>query len=377
MTTLNLDSIIDVTVSVSPTAAARGTFNEFLIVGTTGLTISNTIGTDERLREYESLSAMLDDGFVTTDDEYEAAALYFAQSPAPTKVWIGVRDNVASPEETILEAIQACRSAKDDWYIVYSIEATSVDLEDIALSVESMTPSTILAYNSSAVDILDADSLTDIATKLKDESYSRTFGIYSTESNAVAGVMGVACGLNTGLANSAFTLKGKTVVGISTEDLTASQRGIIEAKNCNLYLSYANYYSILEQGAMANGYFFDQVMNRDMLVNDIQLSCMDLIYQNKKIPQTEAGMTLIYNAIMAACESAVRRGHLAAGTYTGATFKNLTQNDFMPNGYIIQSDSLADQSAADRALRKAPSFYVTIKEAGAVHSMTIEVIVNV
>jgi len=43
MTTLNLDSIIDVTVSVSPTAAARGTFNEFLIVGTTGLTISNTI----------------------------------------------------------------------------------------------------------------------------------------------------------------------------------------------------------------------------------------------------------------------------------------------------------------------------------------------
>lgn len=226
MTTLNLDSIIDVTVSVSPTAAARGTFNEFLIVGTTGLTISNPISADERLREYESLAAMLDDGFVTTDDEYEAAALYFAQSPAPTKVWIGVRDNVASPEETVLEAIQACRSAKDDWYIVYSIEATAVDLEDIALSVESMTPSTILAYNSSAVDILDSDSLTDIATKLKDESYSRTFGLYSTESHAVAGVMGVACGLNTSLANSAFTLKGKNVVGIGTEDLTASQRGI-------------------------------------------------------------------------------------------------------------------------------------------------------
>jgi hypothetical protein len=127
---------------------------------------------------------------------------------------------------------------------------------------------------------------------------------------------------------------------------------------------------------MANGYFFDQIMNRDMLVNDIQLSCMDLIYQNRKIPQTEAGMTMIYNALVKSCELAVARGHLGPGTYTGINFKNLNTGDAMPNGYVIQQDSLADQSSADRALRKAPAFYVTIKEAGAIHSVTIAILVN-
>jgi hypothetical protein len=49
----------------------------------------------------------------------------------------------------------------------------------------------------------------------------------------------------------------------------------------------------------------------------------------------------------------------------------------MPNGYVIQQDSLAAQSSADRALRKAPAFYVTIKEAGAVHSLTVQVLVDI
>jgi hypothetical protein len=49
----------------------------------------------------------------------------------------------------------------------------------------------------------------------------------------------------------------------------------------------------------------------------------------------------------------------------------------LPNGYIIQSTSLASQSAADRALRKAVPFYITIKEAGAVHSITVECLVSI
>jgi hypothetical protein len=102
-----------------------------------------------------------------------------------------------------------------------------------------------------------------------------------------------------------------------------------------------------------------------------------LLYQNRKIPQTEAGMGMIYNALVTACELAVTRGHLAPGTYTGVPFLNLNTGDALPNGYIIQTTPLADQSPVDRALRKAVPFYVTIKEAGAVHSITIEVIVNI
>jgi hypothetical protein len=252
------------------------------------------------------------------------------------------------------------------------------DIEEIALAVESMTPSTVFVFDSQDSDILEADpDPEDIATKLKNESYKRTMPIYTTSAYLGAGIIGVACGLNNGNANSAFTLFGKTIVGSSTENLTSAQREIVEGKNCNMYLYYANYYKIFQPGVMSNGYFFDQVLNRDMLVNDVQLACMDLLYGNRKIPQTEAGMTMIENAIQKCCESAVTRGHLGAGTYTGASFLNLETGDALPNGYIIQREALADQSEADRALRKSVSFYVTIKEAGAVHSVTIEIVVNI
>jgi len=378
MTTLNLKQIVDVSVEVSPTAAPRAAFNQLLIIGVKGLTIGKPIQKSERLRKYSSVSDMLMDGFVVDDPEYIAAAKYMAQSPVPESFWIGVRDNTSSPEETVLEALTDCRIKQADWYIVYSTDVTKEEIPEIALYVESAVPSTIFAYNTLEMGVLiENPTPADVCTELKDLSYSRSIGMYTTSAHAICGIMGYACGANSGLANSAFTLFGKMIVGATTENLTYNQKSIVEAKNCNLYLNYANYYNVFEPGVMANGFFFDQIINRDMLVNDIQLSCMDLLYQNRKIPQTEAGMGMIYNALVTACELAVTRGHLAPGTYTGVPFLNLNTGDALPNGYIIQTTPLADQSPADRALRKAVPFYVTIKEAGAVHSITIEVIVNI
>lgn len=378
MTTLNLNQIVDVSVEVSPTAAPRAEFNQLLIIGTTGLVISNPITTTERLREYTSLADMLTDGFVTTDAEYLAAALYMGQTPAPDTFWIGVRDNTISPEETVLEALTACRAKEADWYIAYSTDVDSDELSAIALYVQSVVPATLFAYNTTDADVLVSGPVPDdICTTLKDLNYSRIIGMYSTTPHAICGIMGYACGANSGLANSAYTLFAKTITGATVESLTSGQKSIVEAKNCNLYLNYANYYNVFEQGVMANGYFFDQMINRDMLVSDIQLACMDLLYQNRKIPQTENGMGMIYNALVSACELSVTRGYIAEGTYTGVKFLNLETGDVIPRGYVIQTTPLSEQSAADRALRKAVPFYITIKEAGAVHSMTIEVIVNV
>ena len=235
----------------------------------------------------------------------------------------------------------------------------------------------ILIYNTSDAGVISSSSSTDIAYLLKAKLYSRTIGQYSTTLHAICGAIGYANGQNTGLANSAFTLFGKSEVGVYTENLTYSVKQIVEGKNCNCYLSYGNYYSIFEPGVMASGIFYDQILNRDRLVNDIQLSCMDLLFQNPKIPLTETGMTMIHNALNQACQLALSRGYLGAGTYTGIPFLNLNTGDPMNNGFVIQSLPLSQQSSADRAARKATPFYITIKEAGAVHSMTIEVIVNI
>jgi len=378
MTTLNLDSIVDVVVLVSPASAPRATFNQLLILGIKGISISNPITSSERVRQYVQVSDMLLDGFATTDEEYKAASLYFAQTPAPSIVWIGVQDTTMSPPEDVLTALMECRAINADWYQCYSTVVTTSEIPAIALWTETTLPSTVFLYNSSDSDILVAGVIPDdVATILKNFSYKKTMGQYSVTPHIIAGAIGVANGLTTGLANSAYTMFGKKIVGVSTENLSYNAKQIVESKNCNLYLSYANYYTIFEPGIMANGYFYDQILNRDILVNDIQLSCMDLLFQNPKIPQTESGMTMIYNALSQACQLAVIRGHLGPGTYTGIPFLNLNTGDAMPQGYVIQSLPLSQQSNLDRALRKATPFYVTIKEAGAVHSMTIEVIVNV
>ena len=202
-------------------------------------------------------------------------------------VMIGRRD--VGTGETFVEALQACREANSEWYIAVCLNAAYADHIACAAYIESVTPSSVYAYTT-----WDAECLTgtasppDIFTYLKSLDYARTIGQYATTQTAVypnniyaiVAIMGYACGQNSGLANSAFTLKFKQETGIAVEPLTSSQITIIEGNNGNVYLNYANYYTIFEQGKMADGTFFDERINLDMFVNNLQLTIMDLLYQN-------------------------------------------------------------------------------------------------
>lgn len=378
--TFNLDSIVDITVSVSPLAAPRTTFNIALILGTTAI-----IPAAERVRLYEDPDDMLSDGFTTTDPEYVAALIYFSQSPAPRKLYVGRQDLTASPAESCLDALIECRNANFDWYIAICLAAVKADHEEIALWAESAVPSTLYAFTTSDADVLATTaSPPGIFEYLKELGYSRTIGQYATIQSGsypnniygIVAVIGYACGQNSGLANSAFTLKFKEETGIATEPLTATERGYIENQNGNIYLSYGNYYNWFEQGKMADGTFFDEKINLDMLVNDIQLNIADLLNSTPKVPQTEAGVTQLVHVINQACELAVNRGFLAPGEWTGVNFLNLSNGDMLPKGYLVQTEAINDQSDADRQARKSPNIYVAIKEAGAMHSVIIGVYVN-
>ena len=453
--THNLDSIVDIVVNISPLAAPRATFDQLLIQGTTILP-SAPITESERIRVYESAADMLTDGFKITDPEYMAALLYFGQSPAPNRVWIGMRnasttgidafhfhdggagyhigdiltviyagasggtirvtsigaagivtgielvtrgtlyavadsnttsvvptggtgctiDITALAVEDVVEALAESRAANYDWYVAMDCDAVAADHEACALWAESATPSSIYVFTTRDSDV-PTSATTDVFTILKGQLYSRTMGQYSSKSlYAIAAIMGYAMGANSKLANSAYTLKFKNEVGMTVESLTSTQINNIEGKNGNVYINYGNYYDIFEQGVMSNGSFFDEKINLDMLVNNIQLSVMDLLYQSPKVPQTEPGVAQIIHAINMACEQAVTIGFLAPGKWTGRTILNLSEGDVMPNGYLVQAAKIADQSQADREARKSPSIYVAIKEAGAIHSVLIGVYVN-
>ncbi len=81
--TLPVNRIVDVTIQMSPLAAATRNFGAMLIVGA-----SDVIDTQERVRAYSSVTDIAND-FGTSAPEYQAAVAFFAQSPQPTTVQVG------------------------------------------------------------------------------------------------------------------------------------------------------------------------------------------------------------------------------------------------------------------------------------------------
>lgn len=83
MTGLPVSNLVQVNVSLSPTAAAARSFGILLVMGD-----SNVINGLDRVRTYTSITQVAND-FGTSAPEYLAAALYFSQISQPQTVMIG------------------------------------------------------------------------------------------------------------------------------------------------------------------------------------------------------------------------------------------------------------------------------------------------
>ncbi len=437
--TLSLNPVVDIKVYISPTAAPRRSFNEGLIVGTSQVIstyerMRQYTAVDDMLTDgfpndsLEVLAAQLyfsaspaptflwvgrrnttasftatcataeDSAVITPADRLGIGigqTVTGAGIPAATKVLsidtvagtvtldkqatatgAAVELTFAEAVETCLQAVQACRAKGSDWYASTVLGAAKDDHLAIAAYVESATPTTVYMGTTQDADV-PSGTAGNVLLTLQALEYSRTFVQYSsTCAYAAASAMGDAMGLNTGLANSAYTLKFKQEVGVTAESLDATQVKAIKDANGNVYVNRGTYYNMLEEGVMVNGQFFDEIINLDMLTNDIQLNVMDLLYGTPKIPQTDPSVTQIIHAVNEACDDSVTIGFLAPGTWTGQKVLNLNPGDTLNKGYLVQAPPVSSQSRADREARKSPPIYCAVKEAGAIHSVLIGVYVN-
>ena len=363
---LPLQPIVNVVVRTGPLAASASDLNMGLILG-----ISSVIPLSERVRKYSSVSAMTTDGFAIDSPEVRGAMLYFGQTPRPYALIVGV----CGEEETMLEGLMACRIANGEWYAVSVLDATSTEIEEISGYIETSGVEMPMVHMYTTDDpevLVDGGML----AKLKQQNYRRTFGVYSTTPYAACSAMGYAMGSNTGAANSASTLNLKPTPGVIPEVLTESQYDRIRLNNGNVTVNRGGKFNILQEGTMASGVFFDEVLGIDLTAIQIQMAVMNLLTTSAKVPQTEEGVSRLISVIVPPCEAARLRGLIAPGIWTGDPILALQPGDALPSGYNIQSERVADQSQADREARRAPNIYVALKLAGAVHSATIMVDVN-
>lgn len=373
---LPVSNVVNVDVIMSPVAATGRNFGALLILGT-----STVIPVTERIRQYSAIEDIGDD-FGVDSPEYEAATIFFSQSPKPTLVYIGrwaktLAEGEAGAVETLLQAVNACLQYTN-WYglaIADSADLVEADVISVAAAIEASSLSRILAVTTDDVNVLVAGNTDNIGYKLKAAGYARTFWQYSSSSKyAAISAFGRAFTVNFTGSNTTITLKFKTEPGVTYETLTTAQAAAIDAINGNVYVYYANDTAIIQQGVMANGDFFDERHGLDWLQNYVQTNLYNLLYTSTtKIPQTDAGVTRLMTNVEASLDQAVNNGLIAPGVWNGGPIGQIESGDTLTKGYYVYADAVANQAQSDREARKSPVIQAAIKMAGAIHYGDVQI----
>lgn len=230
---LPVSNVVNVDVIIGPRAATGRNFGSLLILGT-----STVIPVKERLRLYSSKEDIGSD-FGVDSPEYEAATVYFSQSPRPKEVYVGrwaktLATGEAGAAENLMDAVNAVMGYTN-WYGLGIADKEDIADDDwlkVAAAVEASGVSRILAITTSDPATVDATSTGDLAYKLKAAKYRRTFVQYPSSSKyAALSAFGRAFTVNFNGSNTTIILKFKQEPGITYETLTTDQAAALDAKN--------------------------------------------------------------------------------------------------------------------------------------------------
>ncbi len=282
--------------------------------------------------------------------------------------------------ETPLEAAIALR-AHPAWYgMMFATETEIDDLDTFAVAsfIEAANPTSIYGYTTGNSTVLDTTVNDDVASVLNDAGLSRTFGQYSSTSPyAVASLFGRAFTVDFEGSNTALTMKFKTEPGVIPEQLTENQARALQMKRCNVYVYYANDTAIIQEGVMANGFFFDEVHGTDWLQNRIQTDLYNLLYTAPtKIPQTNQGVHMLVTVTENSLAQGVVNGLIAPGQWNAPGFGQIVYGQFLPKGFYVWAPLVESQPQSIREQRIAPTIQCAIKLAGAIHRAFVIVNVN-
>lgn len=219
------------------------------------------------------------------------------------------------------------------------------------------TQKKIYFLTSDATDI-PTSATDDLFSDLKALGYDRTVMCYhdslsSNDQYFAEAWMGECMPYDPGSQTWAF----KTLSGITAYDLTSAQRTYILNKYGNIYTSTAGV-SITENGKVASGEYIDIIRGIDWLEARIAENIFSELVNTRKIPYTDAGVTVIEGLLKEVLDEAV-------------------QVEFITADYEVESPLVADISSANKLARTLPDITFTATLQGAIHYVTISGTVSV
>lgn len=258
-------------------------------------------------------------------------------------------DVTADPGTTYGAQITAIRLADADWYGL-AIDHNCLNLIKSAQAVVE-TLDALGGYNVSDSDAYDSGTSTDAGKAMMALSYGRVLTGFDLDDTG--GYMGVAMLAerfphDPGSDGAGGTFHGKTLVGVTPDALTSTQKTNLRAKNYVVYITTAGRNHTLD-GKVAGGEFADVVRGLDWFRIRTEERIAAAILDNDKIPYTDRGISIILGIVRA-------MGRTAEGVEL-----------FVPGSFSASAPALADTSSNDRASRKLTGIKFSAQLAGAIH----------
>lgn len=225
--------------------------------------------------------------------------------------------------ETWVDALDNVSDVNSEWYAL--VAETHAEDDVLALAGAMEARSKIYGTSTSAFGVLDASSTTDIGTQLYDLGYQRTFVVYSANADSqypeaawIGGQLPEQPGSN--------TWKFKPLAGVTVSSLSYTEAAAAKEKNVNTYERVGGV-SMVSEGTMAGGEFIDVMIFVDWLQARMRESIFFRLVNTKKIPYTQAGVTLIENEIRRVLAEGITNGGLAPNPQPTVTVPNVLALD--------------------------------------------------
>lgn len=215
--TLPVSEVVNVTIEMSPVAAALRNFGAMLVLGT-----SDVIDTDERLRTYSGVEGIAAD-FGTDAPEYQAAVTFFGQSPQPSQLVVGRWAKTATAGLLRGRMLAISQQQIADFEKITSGSFT-VEIDGSSVSVSSVDLSSQSNLNGVATQITTA--LASKGTCVFDGTRfiikSATTGVNSSVANVSSTELSKVMGLDAGTTK---------VNGAAAEDLVDAVTACLDYTN--------------------------------------------------------------------------------------------------------------------------------------------------
>lgn len=248
------------------------------------------------------------------------------------------------------------------------------DQKDFADWAEAQDQAYFSACTNSVQAYNTADT-TNIGFYAHNKGYIKTSVMYHNNPQVYPDVSyaALALSVNYALENSTLTMKFKQLTGIETVPLTETQLSSLKARRINTYVSMGNSSSVVREGVQsADSWFTDSHVNLSNYKEELQVEVFNVFMRNKKVKYTSAGQDLLVSAAAKINNRYIRNGTFA--DREEETTDNETGYTTLP-ACTITPAPIYSATTSERANRVAPPITIVAYEAGAFHSVAIDVTV--